>query len=195
MTRDDLEDLLHQAGQRNFLSFSEVDQRPVDAEPHRTPLALGDQIPSVLSPPDVGAPQLDQLDAGVQAMRLAHPVAGRVGGPVVDEDDLEAAAQAVQHGRLMGRLERVLADSFAELATEADAALRAMLEGATRTFFDPGRTYEDVADLVPVKPLADAEPQIRVAWPTVARGHAEPLRRYAADETLTPAAPNRPAAT
>jgi hypothetical protein len=32
------------------------------------------------------------------------------------------AAQAVQHGRLMGRLERVLADSFAELATEADAA-------------------------------------------------------------------------
>jgi hypothetical protein len=32
------------------------------------------------------------------------------------------AEQAVQHGRLTGRLERVLAESFHELATQADAA-------------------------------------------------------------------------
>lgn len=32
------------------------------------------------------------------------------------------AEQAIQHGRLTGRLERVLADPFAELATQADAA-------------------------------------------------------------------------
>ena len=39
-----------------------------------------------------------------------------------------------------------------------------MLDGAVRTFFDAGLTEAQVLDLVPVKPLAEAEPQIRQAY-------------------------------
>jgi hypothetical protein len=33
-----------------------------------------------------------------------------------------------------------------------------------RIFFDPGRIDDEVADLVPVRPRADAEPRIRQAY-------------------------------
>ena len=39
-----------------------------------------------------------------------------------------------------------------------------MLDGAVRTFFDAGLTAGQVLDLVPVKPLAEAEPQILQAY-------------------------------
>jgi pyrroline-5-carboxylate reductase len=88
--------------------------------------------------------------------------------PVVPEKTLEAyailAAMGPTYFWFQWQELRELAGSFGLGAAEADAALRAMLEGATRTFFDPGRTYEEVADLVPVKPLADAEPQIRQVY-------------------------------
>jgi pyrroline-5-carboxylate reductase len=35
-----------------------------------------------------------------------------------------------------------------------------MVDGAVRTFFDSGRSAEEVIDLIPVKPLAELEPQI-----------------------------------
>jgi pyrroline-5-carboxylate reductase len=88
--------------------------------------------------------------------------------PVVPEETLEAyailAAMGPTYFWFQWQALRELAGSFGLGASEADAALSAMLEGAARTFFDPGRTYEEVADLVPVKPLADAEPQIRQAY-------------------------------
>jgi pyrroline-5-carboxylate reductase len=88
--------------------------------------------------------------------------------PVVPEKTLEAyailAAMGPTYFWFQWQELRELASSFGLGAAEAEAALRGMLDGATRTFFDRGRTYEEVADLVPVKPLADAEPQIRRAY-------------------------------
>jgi pyrroline-5-carboxylate reductase len=59
---------------------------------------------------------------------------------------------------------RELAGTFGLERKEADRALRAMLEGAVRTFFDPALSVEQVLDLVPVKPLAEAEPRIVQAY-------------------------------
>ena len=59
---------------------------------------------------------------------------------------------------------RELAGSFGLPAADADRALRAMLDGAVRTFFDAGLTPEQVLDLVPVKPLAEREGQILQAY-------------------------------
>jgi pyrroline-5-carboxylate reductase len=88
--------------------------------------------------------------------------------PVVAEETLEAyailAAMGPTYFWFQWQALRELAGSFGLGVAEADAALRAMLEGAAETFFDPGRAYDEVADLVPVKPLADAEPQIRQAY-------------------------------
>jgi pyrroline-5-carboxylate reductase len=88
--------------------------------------------------------------------------------PVVPEKTLEAyailAAMGPTYFWFQWQALRELAGSFGLGATEVDAALRAMLEGAARTFFDPARTYEEVSDLIPVKPLADTEAQIREAY-------------------------------
>jgi len=85
--------------------------------------------------------------------------------PVVPEKTLEAyailAAMGPTYFWFQWQELRELAGSFGLGPAEADAALRAMLEGATRTLFDPQRSYEQVSDLVPVKPLAAAEPRIR----------------------------------
>jgi pyrroline-5-carboxylate reductase len=88
--------------------------------------------------------------------------------PLVPEETLEAyailAAMGPTYFWFQWQALRELAGSFGLGADEADTALRAMLEGATRTFFDSGRPYEEVTDLVPVKPLAEAEPPIRQAY-------------------------------
>ena len=88
--------------------------------------------------------------------------------PVVPEETLEAyailAAMGPTYFWFQWQALRELAGSFGLGPAEADATLRAMLDGAARTFFDPGRSYDEVADLVPVKPLAEAEPQIRQAY-------------------------------
>jgi len=85
--------------------------------------------------------------------------------PVVPEETLEAyailAAMGPTYFWFQWQALRELAGSFGLDAAEADAALSAMLDGAAQTFFDPGRTYEEVTDLVPVKPLGEVEPQIR----------------------------------
>jgi pyrroline-5-carboxylate reductase len=88
--------------------------------------------------------------------------------PVVPEETLEAyailAAMGPTYFWFQWQTLRELGGSFGLGANQTDAALRAMLEGATQTFFEPGRSYEAVVDLVPVKPLAEAEPQIRQAY-------------------------------
>jgi pyrroline-5-carboxylate reductase len=88
--------------------------------------------------------------------------------PVVPEETLEAyailAAMGPTYFWFQWQALRELAGSFGLGTEETDAALRAMLEGASQTFFDSGRPYDAVVDLVPVKPLAEAEPQIRQAY-------------------------------
>ena len=91
--------------------------------------------------------------------------------PVVSEETLEAyailAAMGPTYFWFQWQTLREIAESFGLAPAEADRALRAMLDGAVRTFFDAGLTAEQVLDLVPVKPLAEAEPQIRQAYADV----------------------------
>ena len=100
--------------------------------------------------------------------------------PVVPEETLEAyailAAMGPTYFWFQWQELRDLAGSFGLGAAEADAALRAMLAGAARTFFDSGRSYEEVADLVPVKPLSDAEPRIRQAYADTLGGLYQKLK-------------------
>jgi pyrroline-5-carboxylate reductase len=88
--------------------------------------------------------------------------------PVVPEETLEAyailAAMGPTYFWFQWQALRELAESFGLSAEAADCALRAMLDGAIRTLFDAGLTPEQVMDLVPVRPLAEAEPQILRAY-------------------------------
>jgi len=88
--------------------------------------------------------------------------------PLVPEESLEAyailAAMGPTYFWFQWRTLRELAASFGLSAADSDRALRAMLDGAVRTFFDAGLTAEQVLDLVPVKPLAEAEPRILQAY-------------------------------
>lgn len=59
---------------------------------------------------------------------------------------------------------REIAEGLGLATGDADRALRAMLDGSVRTFFDSGLGAAQVLDLVPVKPLAEAEPQILQAY-------------------------------
>jgi pyrroline-5-carboxylate reductase len=114
------------------------------------PIAFGDGLPADLR------------------TEIATLLDGLGAHPIVPEGTLEAYAVLAAMGPTYFWFQwqelRELAGSFGLGRAEADATLQAMLEGAARTFFDPGRTYEEVADLVPVKPLSDAEPQIRQAY-------------------------------
>jgi pyrroline-5-carboxylate reductase len=88
--------------------------------------------------------------------------------PVVPEPTLEAYAILAAMGPTYFWFQwqglREIARDLGLAPGEADRALRAMLDGATRTFFDAGLSPEQVLDLVPVKPLAQAEPQILEAY-------------------------------
>ncbi len=88
--------------------------------------------------------------------------------PIVPERALEAYAVLTGMGPTYSWFQwqalREIAAAFGLADADADAALRAMLDGAVRTFFDAGLTAAEVMDLVPVKPLAEAEPQISQAY-------------------------------
>ncbi len=88
--------------------------------------------------------------------------------PVVPEETLEAYAIVSGMGPtyfwFQWQTLRELAGSFGLGREETDAALRATLDGAVRTFFDSGLTAERVMDLVPVKPLGEFEQQIGQAY-------------------------------
>ncbi|MFT3780511.1 MAG: NAD(P)-binding domain-containing protein [Nibricoccus sp.] len=55
---------------------------------------------------------------------------------------------------------RELAVSFGLTADEASVGLKRMVDGAARALVDAGLTPAEVMDLVPVKPLAEMEPQV-----------------------------------
>ncbi len=88
--------------------------------------------------------------------------------PVVPEETIEAYAILCGMGPtyfwFQWQTLRELAGSFGLAPAQAEAALRAMLEGALDTFFGSGLDPAQVIDLVPVKPLAEAEPQIVQAY-------------------------------
>jgi pyrroline-5-carboxylate reductase len=93
---------------------------------------------------------------------------GLGGHPVVPEETLEAyailAAMGPTYFWFQWQTMRELAAAFGLASADADRALRATLDGAVRTFFDAGLTAEEVMDLVPVKPLAEAEAGISQAY-------------------------------
>jgi pyrroline-5-carboxylate reductase len=84
--------------------------------------------------------------------------------PEVDEAKIEAYAVFTAMGPtyLWFQMQalRELAVSFGLTAEEADAGLKRMVCGAARTLVESGLTPDEVMDLVPVKPLAEMEPQV-----------------------------------
>ena len=88
--------------------------------------------------------------------------------PVVPEQTLEAYAVLAAMGPTYFWFQwqglREIAEGLGLAQGDADRALRAMLDGSIRTFFDSGLGAAQVLDLVPVKPLAEAEPQILQAY-------------------------------
>ena len=88
--------------------------------------------------------------------------------PEVDEERLEAYAVLAAMGPTCFWFQwealRELGASFGLGRRETDEALLATVEGAARLLFEGGRSYAEVADMVPVKPLADLEPAWRGAY-------------------------------
>ncbi len=84
--------------------------------------------------------------------------------PEVAEEKIEAYAVLTAMGPtyLWFQMQalRELAVSFGLSGSEADAGLERMVCGAARTLVGSGLSPADVMDLVPVKPLADMEPQV-----------------------------------
>jgi pyrroline-5-carboxylate reductase len=62
---------------------------------------------------------------------------------------------------------RTLVSGFGLSSADADTALRAMVDGALTTLLDAGLTPEATIDLVPVRPLSEAEPAITNAYRTM----------------------------
>lgn len=85
--------------------------------------------------------------------------------PVVDDSKIEAYAviSAMGHTYFNFQLQKLkeLGVSFGLEDAEASKAITNMLWGTTETLFNSGMTYEEVANLVPVKPLADVEDIIK----------------------------------
>jgi pyrroline-5-carboxylate reductase len=100
-----------------------------------------------------------------QVLRLLRPLGAC---PVVQEEHLEAYAVLTAMGPTYFWFQfqqlREVGRSFGIAPAELDAALAAMVVGAAQTFFGSGLSAQDVMDLVPVKPMHDAEEAIRIAF-------------------------------
>jgi pyrroline-5-carboxylate reductase len=81
--------------------------------------------------------------------------------PEVDESKIEAYAviSAMGHTYFFFQLDKLkeLATSFGMDEKEAQTAIAGMITGTTDTLFNSGLPYNEVSDLVPVKPLAGVE--------------------------------------
>lgn len=84
--------------------------------------------------------------------------------PEVDESKIEAYAliSAMGHTYFWPQIQKLkeLAIQFGMEEPEAESVITDMLWGTTETLFNSGLSYEEVMDLVPVKPLAEVEPII-----------------------------------
>jgi pyrroline-5-carboxylate reductase len=85
--------------------------------------------------------------------------------PVVAENKIEAYAVISAMGPTYFNFQiqklKELAVSFGMDGTEAEIAISNMLWGTTETLFNSGLTFAEVADLVPVKPIAEVEETIK----------------------------------
>jgi len=85
--------------------------------------------------------------------------------PEVDESKIEAYAviSAMGHTYFFFQLQKLkeLAISFGMNESEAQSTITDMLWGTTETLFKSGLTYDEVIDLVPVKPLGAVEETIK----------------------------------
>lgn len=85
--------------------------------------------------------------------------------PEVEESKIEAYAviTAMGHTYFFFQIEKLkeLALSFGMDKKEAQRGIAEMLCGSTETLFNADLTYNEVADLVPVKPLAEVEETIK----------------------------------
>jgi pyrroline-5-carboxylate reductase len=85
--------------------------------------------------------------------------------PEVQESKIEAYAviSAMGHTYFFFQLQKLkeLAVSFGMDEKESQAAITEMLWGSTETLFKSGLSYSEVADLVPVRPLAEVEETIK----------------------------------
>lgn len=90
--------------------------------------------------------------------------------PEVAEEKLEAYAIVTAMGPtyLWFQLQalREVAAGFGLNETEITPALKRMVCGATRTLLESGLTPAEVMDLIPVKPLAEMEPQVSEMYRT-----------------------------
>ncbi len=88
--------------------------------------------------------------------------------PEVEEGKLEAYAILTSMGPTyfwfqLNELQK-LGESFGLTSKETGKALSKMMKGATKTLFESGMSFEEVADLIPVKPLGEEEVNIRTIY-------------------------------
>ncbi|MFA6400360.1 MAG: NAD(P)-binding domain-containing protein [Salinivirgaceae bacterium] len=85
--------------------------------------------------------------------------------PVVEESKIEAYAviTAMGHTYFFYQIQKLkeLAVSFGMNEIEAQTAVLEMLAGTTETLFHSGLSFNEVVDLVPVKPMAEVEETIK----------------------------------
>jgi pyrroline-5-carboxylate reductase len=85
--------------------------------------------------------------------------------PVVPEDQIEAYAvvSAMGHTYFWYQLQQLkeLGLSYGLSEKETNETISAMMWGTTETLFNSGLSYEKVVDLVPVKPMAEHENNMR----------------------------------
>ena len=100
--------------------------------------------------------------------------------PVVAEEKLEAYAIVTAMGPTYFWFQlfelQALGESFGLTAEEAREGLAKMLAGACQTMARSGLSPAEVQDLIPVRPLAGAEPSITEAYRTSLRGVFEKIR-------------------
>jgi pyrroline-5-carboxylate reductase len=94
--------------------------------------------------------------------------------PIVSENQIEAYAviSAMGHTYFWFQLEQLkeLGLSYGLSEKEAIETISAMLWGTTDTLFNSGLTYEEVINLVPVKPMAEHENAVREFYKTSLNG-------------------------
>jgi pyrroline-5-carboxylate reductase len=97
---------------------------------------------------------------------------GRI--PVVPEVHMEAYAviSAMGHTYFWFQLEQLkeLAMSFGLSEPEAKKTISVMLQGTAETLFNSGLPFQEVADLVPVKPMAEYENNIKESYKNALNG-------------------------
>lgn len=88
--------------------------------------------------------------------------------PEVAEEKLEAYAILTAMGPTYFLFQlyelQKLGESFGLTARETQKGLSKMMKGAMKTLFESGLSYEEVVDLIPVKPIGDAEENIKATY-------------------------------